>query len=82
MHLLQDREGEAPAHRVYEDDRTLVFMDIFAVSRGHTLIIPSCAKSQPLFPKAGKMPAKTSRTGRIGDAGLAGSRDLALWPLK
>jgi histidine triad (HIT) family protein len=31
---------QAPAHVVYEDARTLVFMDIFPVSNGHTLIIP------------------------------------------
>ncbi len=33
-------EGRAPAHRVFEDERTLVFMDIFPVTEGHTLIIP------------------------------------------
>ena len=32
--------GASPAHRVWEDDRTLVFMDIFPVAAGHTLIIP------------------------------------------
>ena len=32
--------GEAPAHRVYEDERTLGFMDIFPVAPAHTLIIP------------------------------------------
>jgi len=32
--------GEAPAHVVCEDERTLVFMDIFPVADGHTLIIP------------------------------------------
>ena len=32
--------GEAPAHKVYEDDQTLVFMDIFPVAEGHTLVIP------------------------------------------
>jgi histidine triad (HIT) family protein len=31
---------EAPAHIVCEDERTLVFMDIFPVADGHTLIIP------------------------------------------
>jgi histidine triad (HIT) family protein len=31
---------EAPAHVVCEDARTLVFMDIFPVTDGHTLIIP------------------------------------------
>ena len=33
-------KGEAPAHRVFEDDRALVFMDIFPVADGHTLVIP------------------------------------------
>jgi histidine triad (HIT) family protein len=33
-------QGEAPAHRVYEDADTLVFMDIFPVSDGHTLVVP------------------------------------------
>ena len=32
--------GEAPAHRVFEDERTLGFMDIFPVAPAHTLIIP------------------------------------------
>lgn len=32
--------GRAPAHRVYEDDSTLVFLDIFPFTRGHLLIVP------------------------------------------
>jgi histidine triad (HIT) family protein len=32
--------GRSPAHRVYEDERTLAFMDIFPVTDGHTLVIP------------------------------------------
>src|SRR5262245_51394144 len=31
--------GEAPAARVHEDALTLTFMDLFPVTRGHTLII-------------------------------------------
>jgi histidine triad (HIT) family protein len=31
--------GEAPAYRVHEDDRVLVFMDIFPVTDGHTLVV-------------------------------------------
>ena len=31
--------GEAPADKVYEDERVLVFMDLFPVTDGHTLII-------------------------------------------
>jgi len=32
--------GEIPAHKVYEDDRTLAFLDIHPVQPGHTLVIP------------------------------------------
>lgn len=32
--------GELPCHKVYEDDKVLAFLDIFPLSRGHTLIIP------------------------------------------
>ncbi len=32
--------GELPAHKVYEDDDILAFMDIFPLSEGHTLVIP------------------------------------------
>ena len=31
--------GEAPSHRVVEDEHTLVFMDAFPVTDGHTLVI-------------------------------------------
>lgn len=32
--------GELPAHRVYEDEYTLAFMDIMPQVEGHTLVIP------------------------------------------
>ncbi|HEY8540612.1 MAG TPA: HIT family protein [Steroidobacteraceae bacterium] len=32
--------GEIPAFKVYEDDRTLAFMDVMPQSDGHTLVIP------------------------------------------
>jgi histidine triad (HIT) family protein len=32
--------GEAQAHKVYEDEHTLAFMDLFPQSRGHTLVVP------------------------------------------
>ena len=31
--------GAMPCHRVYEDEHTLVFMDIFPVADGHALVI-------------------------------------------
>ena len=32
--------GDMPCFKVFEDDRTLTFMDIFPVTDGHTLVIP------------------------------------------
>ena len=32
--------GELPSHKVYEDDRTLAFLDIMPRSAGHTLVLP------------------------------------------
>lgn len=31
---------KAPCHRIYEDDDVIVFLDIFPLSPGHTLVIP------------------------------------------
>ena len=31
--------GEAPAYRLYEDEHTIAFLDIFPVTDGHTLIV-------------------------------------------
>ncbi len=33
-------EGVIPAHRVWEDDRALAFLDINPLAAGHTLLIP------------------------------------------
>jgi len=32
--------GEIPSYKIYEDDKTLAFLDIKPVSPGHTLVIP------------------------------------------
>jgi histidine triad (HIT) family protein len=32
--------GQAPAERIFEDDRTLAFLDIHPAGEGHTLIVP------------------------------------------
>lgn len=32
--------GEIPSYKVYEDDKTLAFLDIHPVTTGHTLVIP------------------------------------------
>ena len=40
--------GEIPAHKVYEDDKTLAFMDIMPRTEGHTLVIPKAASRNML----------------------------------
>lgn len=32
--------GEIPAHKIYEDEHTLAFLDIHPVQPGHVLVIP------------------------------------------
>ena len=33
-------EGRIPSHKVYEDEKTLAFLDIHPSAPGHTLVIP------------------------------------------
>ena len=32
--------GRASAHRIYEDDQTVAFLDLFPITRGHVLVVP------------------------------------------
>jgi histidine triad (HIT) family protein len=34
------RDGQIPSTRVFEDDRTIAFMDINPLNDGHTLVVP------------------------------------------
>ena len=38
--------GEIPAHRVYEDERVIAFLDIAPLNPGHTLVIPKAQIDQ------------------------------------
>ncbi len=33
-------KGEIPCHKIYEDERTLAFLDIHPKQPGHTLVVP------------------------------------------
>lgn len=33
-------KGEIPSTQLYEDEKTIAFLDIYPVAKGHTLIIP------------------------------------------
>jgi len=32
--------GEIPAHKIYEDEHTYAFLDVFPQTKGHALVIP------------------------------------------
>lgn len=38
--------GEIPAVKVFEDDQTLAFMDIFPQARGHFLVVPKDVRAR------------------------------------
>lgn len=39
-------KGEIPAHKVYEDDKTLAFLTIQPVREGHVLVVPKVQVDQ------------------------------------
>ena len=56
--ILRD---EAPAHRVYEDEHSLAFMDVMPQAPGHTLVIPK-APAENLFDVPADILAATIQT--------------------
>jgi histidine triad (HIT) family protein len=41
--------GELPSFKVYEDEKTLAFLDIHPVNPGHTLVIPKAEDTKNIF---------------------------------
>ena len=41
--------GEIPAHKVYEDEFVLAFMDIFPLNPGHVLVIPKVRPTEYIW---------------------------------
>jgi histidine triad (HIT) family protein len=39
-------KGEIPAYKIYEDDKTLAFLDIHPIQPGHTLVVPKLQVDQ------------------------------------
>ena len=66
--------GEMPCVKVYEDDHTLAFMDVFPQSKGHTLVIPKSEKTRNLLdvgPKAlGRLIGTVQRVSRAVNVAL------------
>ena len=44
-------QGKVPAYKIYEDKKTLAFLDINPVTRGHSLVVPK-KHSENLFEMA------------------------------
>lgn len=61
-------KAEAPAHRVFEDERTLAFMDLFPVADGHTLVIPKAHYANLLDVGADDLRAVISLAQRVARA--------------
>ena len=55
--------GEIPAWRVYEDERTLAFMDAMPQSDGHTLVLPK-SPAENIFDLDPAMAAAVIQTGQ------------------
>jgi histidine triad (HIT) family protein len=56
--------GEIPAAKVWENDRVLVFMDVFPQSEGHALIISKVSKARNLLEVEAGVLAELAETAR------------------
>jgi len=56
--------GELPSSKIYEDDKTLAFLDIHPTSPGHALIIPKADNTEDIFDVSTEDWAATTETAR------------------
>ena len=62
--------GEVPAHKVYEDADTLVFMDIMPRAEGHALVIPKAPAINILDIEQSSLAAVAHTTQRVAKAAM------------
>jgi histidine triad (HIT) family protein len=62
--------GELPAHKVYEDDKTFVFLDIMPRAPGHTLIIPKAPARNLLDVEPADLAAVMATTQKVARAAM------------
>ena len=60
--------GEIPAHKVYEDEHTLAFMDVMPQGEGHTLVIPKAPSRGLLDAEPQALSALIGTVQRVGRA--------------
>lgn len=62
--------GELPAHKVYEDEATLAFMDIMPRCDGHTLVIPKTPARNMLDATPEQLAACMATVQKVGRAAM------------
>ena len=62
--------GEVPAHKVYEDDKAIAFLDIMPRTPGHTLVIPKAPARNLLDIKADDLAHVMQVAQKIAQAGM------------
>ena len=62
--------GEIPSTRVYEDDQTLCFMDIFPRADGHCLVIPKTPCRNLLDASQDQLSAVMATTQKVAQAAM------------
>ena len=62
--------GEMPAYKVYEDDKTIAFLDIMPRAPGHTLIIPKAPARNLLDVKTDDLAHVMQAAQKIAQAGM------------
>jgi histidine triad (HIT) family protein len=63
--------GEIPSTRIYEDDDTLCFMDIFPRADGHCLVIPKTPCRNLLDASPAQLAACMATTQKVANAAMA-----------
>jgi len=62
--------GEVPAHKVYEDDKAIAFLDIMPRTPGHTLVIPKAPARNLLDIKPDDLTHVMQVAQKIAQAGM------------
>ena len=62
--------GELPAHKIYEDDKAIAFLDIMPRAPGHTLIIPKAPARNLLDVKSDDLAHVMQVAQKIARAGM------------
>jgi histidine triad (HIT) family protein len=60
--------GELPAHKIYEDDKTIAIMDIMPRADGHALVIPKAASRNILDISADDLAAVHATVQKLAQA--------------